>query len=524
MRGYTVVSGGSLPPNQMQAKPPSSKKGKLSEMYNKMAARRESSLSRAQNYSKYTLPALFSEDESKDQGESYTQNAWQSLGANGTNHLANKLVMTWFPPQRSFFKLAFTDEAKADMYEAGVDDTQLMGIMSKAENKARLHHESIQGRISWTQAAKHLIIAGNAMLYMPQEDNLVCYPMDKYVVKRSKTGRVTHMVLKEVKCLEELPPAVQAVVMSTRFGIKKDADVDIYTCMKWDGSMYSIHQEVEGVEVGSRYRVKEADNPFIILTWERLYGEDYGRGLIETIYGDLFTYAFLAKAIAKGCALMSEVKFLVRRGAATSPQAHAKADTGDYLWGEEGDIKVVQLEKYGDYQTVLSVQQTYEKRLGQAFLMLSANRRDAERVTTVELRQDAQELETSLGGTYSQIAVSGQLPYANLLLKRTGFKLPVEDVLPIIITGIEALGKVGELDKLYQLSEMMAIPNSWSPQAQERIKWSEYIGFIAANLNMETTWLMSEEEYAEFAKQRQEQLQQQEMAKMAAGLAPKMQQ
>lgn len=524
MRGYTVVSGGSLPTNQMQAKPPSNKNGKLSELYNKLAAKRETYLSRAQDYSKYTLPALFSESDSKDQGEAYMQNAWQSLGANGTNHLANKLVMTWFPPQRSFFKLAFTDEAKEDLFKAGVDDTKLLGIMSKAENKARLHHESIQGRIAWTQAAKHLIVSGNAMLYMPKDDNLVCYPMDKYVVKRSKTGRVTQMVLKEVKCLDELPPAVQAIVMATRFGIKRDADVDLYTCMKWDGSMYIIHQEVEGVEVGERYRIKAEDSPFIILTWERLYGEDYGRGLIESIYGDLFTYAFLAKAIAKGCALMSEVKFLVRRGSATSPQAHAKAETGEYLWGEEGDIKVVQLEKYGDYQTVLSVQQTYEKRLGQAFLMLSANRRDAERVTTVELRQDAQELETSLGGTYSQIAVSGQLPYANLLLKRTDFKLPAEDVLPIIITGIEALGKAGELDKLYQFSEMMSIPNSWSPQAQDRIKWSEFMSFIAANMNMETAWLMTEDEYAKVMKQRQQQQQEQEMAKLAAGAIPKMQQ
>lgn len=509
--------------NRMKVKPESGKpKSSLANSYKMLSAKRETQLSRAKLYSKITLPALFSEDQSTDQGEAYTQNSWQSLGAQGVNHLANKLVMTWFPPQRSFFKIEFTDEAKEALYEAGTKDTELLGMMARAENKARLLHEQIQGRIGWTQAAKHLIVSGNAMLYTPVDDNLVCYPLDRYVVKRSKTGRVTRMILEETKCVSEFPPAVQAIIKSKRFAIKPDDTVELYTESKWDGSMYVITQEVLETAVGETYRVKPEDSPFIILTWERLYGEDYGRGLVEAVYGDLFTYAFLSKAVAKGCALMSEVKFLVKRGSATSPIAHAKAETGEYVWGEEGDISVVQLEKYGDYQTVLSVLETYSKRLGQAFLLASANRRDAERVTTYELRMDATELETSLGGTYSQIAVSGQMPYANLLLKRSGFKLPAADAVPVIITGIEALGKAGELDKLMQLSEMMAIPNSWSPAAQERIKWSDYIAFIAANLNMETSWLMTEEEYAEFVARRNEQQQNQQMMEAMGKAAPQM--
>lgn len=526
MRGYNpVITKDSNVPymNRMTVKEESGKKRTtLAEHYKTLAAKREKYLARAKQYAKITLPALFSEDNSSDQGDSYTQNSWQALGAQGTNHLANKLVMTWFPPQRSFFKLEFTDEAKQALFDAGTKDTDLLSLMSRAENKARLLHEQIQGRIAWTQAAKHLIVAGNTMLYAPLGENLVSYPMDKYVTKRSKTGRVTTMILEEVKCCSEFPPAIQAIIKAKRFNIKQDDSVELYTQAKWDGSMYVITQEVVDVVVGEQYRVKQEDSPFIILTWERLYGEDYGRGLIEAIYGDLFTYAFLSKAVAKGCALMSEVKFLVKRGSATSPSAHAKAETGDYVWGEEGDIKVVQLEKYGDYQTVLSVLETYSKRLGQAFLLASANRRDAERVTTYELRMDATELETSLGGTYSQIAVSGQLPYANLLLKRSGFKLPATDAVPIIITGIEALGKAGELDKLMQLSEMMAIPNSWSPDAQKRIKWSDYIAFIAANLNMETSWLMTEEEFAAAQKIENERLQQQQMMEAAGKAAPQM--
>lgn len=525
MAGYNPIITKDVPNqymnNRMKVKEESGKpRSTIKSCYTKMAAKRETQLSRAKMYSKLTLPALFTEDQSTDQGDAYTQSSWQSLGAQGTNHLANKLVMTWFPPQRSFFKLEFTDEAKAALFKSGVSDVSLLSIMSRAENKAKLLHEEVQGRIAWTQAAKHLIVAGNATLYLPVNDNAVCYPMDRYVVQRSKTGRVTKFILEESKCVSEFPPAVQAIIKAKRHNIKSDDSVEIYTQSVWDGSMYVITQEVVDTVVGKQYRVKPEESPFIVLTWERLYGEDYGRGLIEAAYGDLYTYAFLSKAVAKGCALMSEVKFLVRRGSATSPVAHAKGETGDYVWGEEGDISVVQLEKYGDYQTVLSVLETYSKRLGQTFLLASANRRDAERVTTYELRMDAMELETSLGGTYSQIAVSGQLPYATLLLKRSGFKLPATDAIPIIITGLEALGKAGELDKLMQLSEMMAVPNSWSPAAQERIKWSDYIGFIAAQLNMETSWLMTEDEYNTMKAAQQKQLAEQQMTEMLGKAAP----
>lgn len=499
------------------------KKNTVAQQYDSLKSKREPFLERARRYARLTLPALLPEDSTTgDKGDSHNQNGWQSLGSQCTNHLANKLVMIWFPPQRSFFRMTFTDEAKAALFEAGVSDTQLLQLMSRAEDKARMLHEQIQGRIAWTQAAKHLIVSGNAMLYLPEDSNLVCYPMDRYVIKRARSGVILQIIIEEDKIVSEFPPAVQAIIKSKQFNTKPTDSVKMYTNIRLHEEKYEITQEVVGILVNEPQLVAPDKLPFIPLVWERLYGEDYGRGHVENNAGDLFVYQFLSKAIAKGCALMSEVKFLVRRGSATSPQQHASADTGDYLWGEKDDINVVQLNKYADYNTVSSVLETYSKRLGQAFLLMSANRRDAERVTTYELRLDAQELETSLGGTYSQIAVSGQLPYANLLLRKSKFTLPATDAVPVIITGIEALGKAGEIDKLMQFSEIMAIPNGWSPAAQSRLKWSEYMLVAASNLNMETPWLMSEEEYAAMVAQQKEEAQNQQMMEMAGKAAPQL--
>lgn len=533
MAGNKIIEGGSyhenIPSNRIKAKQTNAPhKGKtLEAQYIAMKGKRETFLSRAKRLSKLTLPALFNESEANptsDQGEGYTQNGWQSLGAQGHNHLSNKLVMTWFPPQRSFFRMVFTEEAKKALYNANISETTFMQQLSAAEQRCKLYHEEIQGQLAWTQAAKHLIASGNAMLYAPAGDNLVCYPMDRYVTKRAKSGRVLCMILEEEKALSEFEPAIQAIIRAKKIGCKNEESIPIYTCMRWDGASqkYIVTQEVVETKVGQEFRVTEENNPFIILVWERLYGENYGRGLLETIQGDLFVYQFLSKAIAKGCALMSEVKFLVRRGSASTPAEHARAESGEYIYGEEGDIHVVQLEKYGDYQTVSSVMEVYARRIGQAFLMSSATRRDAERVTTVEIRQDAMELETTLGGTYSQIASSGQLPYARLLLRRTKFKLDFTDIMPIIVTGLEALGKAGELDKLAQFSEMMAVPNSWSPAAQDRIKWSDYMVMIASNLNMETPWLMTEAEYAQKVQEQQKQAQQRAAMEAMQKAAPQM--
>lgn len=503
------------------------KKGSLESQYSNLKGKREPFLSRAQSLTKLTLPSLFTtSDTTYDQGQGYTQNGWQSLGSQGHTHLANKLAQVWFPPQRSFFKLTFTDEAKAALFSQGVKDTDLMQQLSAAEQKAQLYHAQIQGYLAWVSAAEHLIGSGNAMLYAPSgdEENLVCYPMDRYVVTRSKSGKVLKMILEEEKTISEFPEDVQAIIMQKNPGCKKHESIPVYTCMKWDSKekKYAIWSEVVEEEVGDRSLVSNSNNPFIILVWKRLYGEAYGRGHLETIAGDLFVYQFLSKAIAKGCALMSEVKFLVRRGSATSPEQHAKAESGEYVYGDENDITVVQLEKYGDYQTVQSVMEVYSRRIGQAFLLGSATRRDAERVTALEIRADALELETTLGGTYSQVATNGQLPYAKLLLKRIDFKVGDNDVTPVIVTGIEALGKAGELDKLAQFSEMMAIPNSWSPEAQARIKWSDYMTMIAANLNMESPWLMTEAEYATKLQQQQQAQQQQAMQEAVAKAAPQL--
>ena len=98
--------------------------------------------------------------------------------------------------------------------------------------------------------------------------------------------------------------------------------------------------------------------------------------------------------------------------------------------------------------------------------------------------------------------------------------LSIADFDPEIITGTEALGRMNELDKVMQFSEMLQMTNSWPETMQRRVKWMQYAGKVSAEIGLEIDWLMSEEEYNEqVAAERQAQMQQQ-LAAEASKAAP----
>ena len=74
-------------------------------------------------------------------------------------------------------------------------------------------------------------------------------------------------------------------------------------------------------------------------------------------------------------------------------------------------------------------------------------------MTAEEIRMVSQELESALGGLYSLLSNEMQLPLVNRLMgvmqkKKNMPKLPKDLVNPVIVTGIEALGRGHDLQKL----------------------------------------------------------------------------
>ena len=266
--------------------------------------------------------------------------------------------------------------------------------------------------------------------------------------------------------------------------------------------------------------------PFLALRFDRIESESFGRGLVEQYLGDLKSLEGLTRAIVEGAAAASKVLFMVRPNSTTKPRLIAKTSNGGIIQGDINDVGVLQLNKFNDFRVPLEMSRTITERLSYAFLLNSAVQRDAERVTAYEINLLASELEQSLGGVYSLLSQEFQLPLVRLLLQRTEEQgkmppLPEGIVRPQIVTGVEALARSQDLNKLGQMLQML---QPLGPEAVLReLNIDDYIDRLAASLGIDTQGLIKtpEQKQAEM-QQRMQQQQQQQMSEFMSKAGPEM--
>jgi len=512
--------------NKAKVKSSIDSKETIEDCYTRLKAKRSSFETRAKRFSTYTIPYLYPDSDCEDSApDGSNTTGWQSFGAQAVSTAQNKITMTLFPPHSSFARLELTPEAKRTLTKGDLDVIDAQGSLTEAEKQALMEHERIAGRVALGEAIKHLLVGGNACLYVPKEGNLICYPLQRYVTSRDKSGNVLELITEESKSLHTFDKGLQSLLenqLKAAGKYQKGKNVQLYTRAKLRDGMYIVDQEVSGIPVGKTYRISPENFPWIVLRWEANYGEHYGRSLVELHAGDFHVIQILSEAIAKGMILMADIKYLVRAGATTDVEHLISSPTGEFVTGNLDDIGVLQLEKYADFTPIASVLDKYERRVGQAFLMQSAVQRDAERVTTLEIRRDALEMEQLLAGAYSLLASTLQRPYFTLLLQRIGFDLPPKMANTVLMTGIEALGKMGEADKLQQFTEMMQLPATWPQPAVARVDWKKYMQYSANYLSYDLPFLKTEEQMQKDAEAAQAAQQNQAMQDAAVQAAPVM--
>lgn len=495
------------------------KRSKIPKMWEKFQTKRSGFLDRARHYAKLTLPYLLN-----DKGEHHSsQVGWQGVGAQATNHLANKLAQVLFPAQRSFFRVDLTNTGEETLAKQGMNKTQMATIFAKLEQQAMRNLEVRLFRPAIVELFKHLIVAGNAMMFKPKEGSITCVPMHHYVVNRDTNGDLLDIILLQQKALRTFDPATRMAIEAA-YGSrlpKKDEDIKLYTHAHYCGDgFWEVCQSAEDIPVGEKSRVKAEKLPFIVVTWKRSYSEDWGRPLAEDYSGDLFVIQFLSEAVARGASLMADIKYLIRPGAQTDIDHFVNSGTGEVITGVEEDIHIVQLGKYADLTPISAVLETYTRRIGVVFMMESLVRRDAERVTAVEIKRDALEVEQSMGGAYSLFSTTLQLPIAMWALSELGKSFTSELIDPVIITGIEALGRMAELEKLADFSQYMTLPMSWPEPVQRAVEWPQYMDWVRGQISAEFPFLKSEEKMRKAAEAEQEQLAQQQLNEGVAKAVP----
>jgi hypothetical protein len=419
------------------------------ERWSRLDSKRRAVLERARDCSALTIPALVPPDGHTDNDTLPTP--YQSLGARGVNNLASKLLLTLLPPGTAFFRLRMSEKTKDEAKAGGINATEIEKALAKVETIVSGEVDTGNTRPTLFELLKHLVVAGNGLMHMP-ESGLRMYRLDQYACARSPDGTPLETVLKQQVSPVTLDESVAAACKVDT--TKKDTLVDVYTVILRDAKTETSWQEINNIEVPeSRSELPVEKAEWHPLRWTAVPNQDYGRGLCEEYLGDLRSLEGLSEALVQFSAAASKIINLVRPGAVTKVKDLNKAESGDYVTGVPEDIKVHQVEKYGDFQVTKATADEITLRLSHAFLLRSGTTRDAERVTAEEIRQMAQELEDVLGGVYTVLATELQLPIVKRLLsivQRRGDvqALPRGTVRPVIVTGFEALGRNHSVNKL----------------------------------------------------------------------------
>jgi hypothetical protein len=381
------------------------------------------------------------------------------MGARGVNNLASKLLIALMPPNQAFFRLMMSDFAIQELTGSEDMKTEMESALGQIERAVQTEIETTAIRVSAFEAIKQLLVAGNVLLYVKPEGGMRVFRLDRYCVKRDPSGNVIELVVHEKVSPLALDEALRKKLGEKSRGVQDT--VDIYTWVRREGNQYKVHQEVGGEKVaGSAGSWPVDKSPFVALRWAKIDGEDYGRGHVEEYIGDLRSLEGLTQAIVEGSAAAAKVLFLVNPNGVTSEKTIADAPNAAVRSGNREDVNVLQVEKYNDFRVALETVNMLQVRLAQAFLLTSSVQRDAERVTAEEIRIMAGELEDALGGVYSILAQEFQLPLVHRLMfqmERDGKlpSLPPGLVRPSIITGMEALGRGHDLNRLIMFADVI---------------------------------------------------------------------
>ena len=499
--------------------------GAIKSKYDRYRGEREHYLQRGRESSLYTIPSLLPDQDHRASTELLTP--FQSIGAEGVNNLSSKLLLSLLPPNAPFFRLV-------------VDNSELEALLADKRSEAEeglakiermvMQEIEVRGlRVPISEALKQLIVAGNVLIYLPPEGQIRVFRLDRYVVKRDSMGNPLEIITKESLSPLSLPERAREIIADPE-SENPTKDLDLYTCIKWTGKNWKIHQELEGQIVpGSEGSFTKDKNPFIALRFTHMDGEDYGRGYVEEYLGDLKSLESLTQSIVEGSAAAAKVLFLVRPNGTTRVKTLAESPNGAIVTGDDNDVSSLQLGKSQDFNIAQQTIQMLQTRLSRVFLMNSSIRRDAERVTAEEIRVARQELEIALGGVYAILSQEFQLPLVEILMHRMAKdkkipKLPGDALKPLIVTGVEALGRGEDLNKLGMFLQSLA---PLGEQAMAELNISDYINRLAGSLGIDTEGLIKSEEQKQVeqqaAMQQQQAMQNQQlMGRIAEKATPEM--
>lgn len=452
----------------------------------RLSGLRKGFLNRCERYANFTLPRLCLPSAYKqDTHELSTE--FQAVGAQAVNHIVNKLMLALFAPSRPFIRLAVKPSMRQKLISQNITDAEIDSTLAQGEQTAvRQMDRDGTIRPKLYQVLTNLVVLGNTVLFLPESERqeMRVFGIKNFVVRRTASGKVKTLIIREELAFDELEAEVQTL-LDKHYNAESRVEFYQWIDRNRDGS-YSMSQWVGVHRLPQRFDGKWPEDklPYRVLTWNLSDEDDYGTGLVEDFAGDFTALSALSKAEVQGALLASEFRWLVNPAGFTKAEDLEESENGAALPGVKDDISLLANSKPGDLQVVGAAAEKYIRRIGQGFLLNSAVTRSAERVTAEEIRQQAVELETSHGGTYSRIAVDLQRPFGFWLLREVKLSVDNTQIDVTIITGLDALSRNADLENVRQFMADIALIGQLPEAVLATVKLDNLISTLALGRNL----------------------------------------
>ena len=488
----------------------------VAKRYKALETKREPFLRRAREAAKLTIPTLIPPSEGFSPDNIEYPN--QIQGSMGVNNLANSLLLAMLPPNQPCCRHVLRGVA-LDQLDKEIK-AELDAVLATREVRMLEEIELLGIRHVLGMALKQLLVAGNCLLYLHRE-GLRLYTMNQYTVNRSGSGEVLEVVVKELVSPLLLPPEVCPACGVTIPKPEDEKDVEVYTYIYREGDMVHSFQEIKDHEVpGSNASYPVDQSPWMALWLYPSQGQDYSYGYVDQYLGDLIRADVLSQVLSEGSAAAAKVVFLNDPSGLTKTKDVTGARNGEVVSGRAQDIATLQVAKAMDFNVAKAELESIERRLGIVFLRHTAVQRSGERVTAEEIRWVASEIDKGMGGEYTVMAqfVMRPLIMALTLQMERDKKiapLPKDSITVEIITGIEALGRSQELEKLR--TTLMLLRETIGEEETKRLLSTPKLALRVANgLNFDLSDVIKSDEEMQADMEREQAMQ------MAQAMAPQM--
>ncbi len=482
--------------------------------YQALRSRRDPFLERARTNAQLTIPSLLPPEGYN--GSTKLHQPELGLGARCVTHLSSKVMAAMLPPGGSVFRLSVPPEI---LLRNGLDslDADTERGLSLTEKLIHSEIERRQWRQIFSLVLEMLIVTGNVLLMIQRGNTLRAFRLDQYVVVRAPDGSLLELLIEEKVATETLPPRARPLLAQMS---RPDDHTTVYTHIRRSDKHWDVYQEIARQTVpGSAGQYALDALPYLPLRWTELIGEDYGRSKCDDHEPDLRFANGLAKAVADGAALAARNVVLQRPNAAGGINLRRKlaaARNGEVLTGNPEDITYLQFGNAPGMQFAAAQLDQVKREIAEAFLLNSAVRRNAERVTAYEVREMIGELEGTLGGIYARLA--GELMYP--LIRRLMVHMRADGAMPdlpeglldlTVLVGIEALGREAEVQRALQALQVV---QQMPPEVAAYVKAEELFNRALTGMGFANCTRSTQEV--------QQIQQQQAMMQAMAGAAPDM--